>query len=113
MDFALIGKQIRNMRKQNGLTQEALAERAKMSAKHLSRIEHARKKVSIDLLEQIASALDVPLTRLLAGNIPTGSGSYMPEIQELVENCSVPERQVIYDVAMATKQSLQRNLSTR
>lgn len=111
MDFALIGSEIRSLRKQRNLTQETLAEQAQMSAKHLSRIEHAQKKVTIEVLEHIAIALDVPLTRLLAGNTPPDLSSYVPEIQKLVEDCSAPERQVIYDVAMAAKQSLRRNLS--
>lgn len=57
----LIGARIKALRKQAGLTQEQLAERVGLDSRHLSRLEVGRHFPSLDSLELIASALNVPL----------------------------------------------------
>ena len=57
----LIGARIKELRKQAGLTQELLAERVGLDARHLSRLEVGRHFPSLDTLEKIAQALKVPL----------------------------------------------------
>ena len=53
------------------LTQEALAGSLNISIDHLSKIEHGKRGVSIDLLLDISEALDVSLDYLLKGTIHT------------------------------------------
>ncbi len=57
----LIGERIKRLRKRAGLTQEQLAERVGLDARHLSRLEVGRHCPSLDTLERIARVLDVPL----------------------------------------------------
>ena len=57
----LIGERIKVLRKQAGLTQEQLAELVGLDARHLSRLEVGRHFPSLDSLERIAGALNVPL----------------------------------------------------
>lgn len=57
----LIGARIKELRKQAGLTQEQLAELVSLDARHLSRLEVGRHFPSLDSLERIALALNVPL----------------------------------------------------
>ena len=57
----LIGARIKELRKKAGLTQEKLAERVGLDARHLSRLEVGRHFPSLDSLERIAGALNVPL----------------------------------------------------
>ena len=59
------GCRLRNLRKQRRMTQEALAGSLNISIDHLSKIEHGKRGVSIDLL------LDVSLDYLLKGTIHT------------------------------------------
>ncbi len=57
----LIGARIKELRKQAGLTQEQLAEAVELDARHLSRLEVGKHFPSLDSLERIAVALNVPL----------------------------------------------------
>jgi len=55
------GPQLRAWRSSRQLSQEALAERAGVSARHLSFVENGRSQPSRDLVLALAGALDVPL----------------------------------------------------
>ena len=57
----LIGARIKELRRQSGLTQEKLAEAVGLDARHLSRLEVGRHFPSLDSLERISVALNVPL----------------------------------------------------
>lgn len=54
-----VGKNIRKIRVQKGLTQEKLAETAGISVDFLSLIERGRSAPSLHSLERLANALDV------------------------------------------------------
>jgi len=54
-----VGQRIRKLRRFRNLSQEALADRASMSAKYLSRIEIGTENPTIDLLFRLADGLDV------------------------------------------------------
>jgi transcriptional regulator with XRE-family HTH domain len=57
----LLGARIKEIRKARGLTQEQLAEMIDVEQKHVSRIESGKNYPTIDRLEKIAAALNVPL----------------------------------------------------
>lgn len=56
-----IGSKIRGFRKDKGLTQEQLAEKAGINAYYQGEVERGLKKVSVEVLLKIANALEVPL----------------------------------------------------
>ncbi|MNW54880.1 HTH-type transcriptional regulator SinR [compost metagenome] len=55
----LVGERIRSLRKQKGLTQEALSEKADIHYSYISGIENADRNISLETLEKIINALDV------------------------------------------------------
>ncbi|MGE6577398.1 helix-turn-helix domain-containing protein [Paenibacillus xylanexedens] len=55
----LVGEQIRFLRKQKGLTQEALSEKAGIHYSYISGIENADRNISLETLEKIINALEV------------------------------------------------------
>lgn len=59
-----IGLNILHYRKEQGMTQMQLAEKANMSSKYLQRIETAASSCSLDTLIDIAEALNIPLKKL-------------------------------------------------
>lgn len=61
-----IGMQVRNLRRKLDLTGAELAEQAGLSAGMLSKIENGAVSASIDSLEALARALNVPLTTFFA-----------------------------------------------
>ena len=54
-----LGAEVRQLRKARGLTLSQLSEASGISVSHLSAIERSAKRPSLDVLEQLATALDV------------------------------------------------------
>lgn len=61
----LVGATIKERRKNNGLTQEQLAERSDLSVETISSVERGVMSATISTIYQIALALDVDLSYLL------------------------------------------------
>jgi transcriptional regulator with XRE-family HTH domain len=59
--MVLFGMRIKELRKNEGLSQEELAERVNISSKYLSRIEMGQHFPSIDTLVRLADVLNVEL----------------------------------------------------
>ncbi len=57
----LFGQNLRARRKQCGLSQEELAEKTNVSAKHIGALETGSSFVSSDLLERFSTLLDQPV----------------------------------------------------
>lgn len=55
----LVGRRIRTLRRDRGLTQEALASRAGMARESLSIVERGRRDIGVAALDRIIRALDV------------------------------------------------------
>lgn len=66
-----IGANIVYYRKQLGLSQEKMAERADISRVHLARIEQGMGATSLPLLFSISDALEIPLKNLF--EFPVGN----------------------------------------
>lgn len=62
----LFGRRLRELRKDRGLTQEALAESADLSGNYISDLELGRKVPSLTILVRLSQALDVATTDLVA-----------------------------------------------
>ena len=60
MDIKLkVGQRIKVLRKEIGLSQEALALKAEVDRTYVTDVENGRRNVSVEILERIISALDV------------------------------------------------------
>jgi transcriptional regulator with XRE-family HTH domain len=60
-----VGRRIRQLRSLQELSLEQLAERAKISDKHLALVELSKVSVSLDVLAKIAGGLSVSLAELV------------------------------------------------
>ena len=65
LDFALIGRRIKEVRCERHLTQEFLANATNVNVSHISNVETNKVKVSLTLLVGICNALGVTLDYLL------------------------------------------------
>ncbi|AJS58485.1 helix-turn-helix domain-containing protein [Paenibacillus sp. IHBB 10380] len=59
-----VGQRVRDLRKQLGLSQEELGEKAGFHFSYIGGVERAEKNITIVNLQKIADALDVPLNDL-------------------------------------------------
>ena len=67
VDLAEIGKRIQLRRKQQGLTQEQLADRMNVSIQMISNLERGNKAIRIDNLINLSQILDVSTDYILTG----------------------------------------------
>lgn len=61
----ILGKNVRRLRKQKGLTQEELAFEAEIDLTYVGGIERGKRNPSLLVMVRIADALSVPLIKLL------------------------------------------------
>ncbi|MBS0632039.1 MAG: helix-turn-helix transcriptional regulator [Verrucomicrobia bacterium] len=67
--IAILSKNLRRLRKEQGLTQEQLAERANVTYRHYQQIEaEARPGLQIATAERLAKALRVEIAELFRAN---------------------------------------------
>lgn len=60
----IIGERIRDIRKQKGLSQEELAERAGLHPTYIGQLERGEKSATIDSLEKVTAALEITFEEL-------------------------------------------------
>lgn len=60
----ILGQRLRALRKQRGLSQERLGERAGLSGKFIGEVERGEKSISMDSLYRVSVALEVLLRDL-------------------------------------------------
>ena len=65
---AIVGGNVRQLRKAKGMTQEQLAFEARLDLTYIGGIERGRRNPSILALARIAAALDADLTELIRTN---------------------------------------------
>ena len=104
INYALIGKRIRETRKQRGLSAEELAEIADLSTVYISYIENAKRKPSLESLIKISNALEITIDELLYGNL-----LYQTDIDLLMADCTSTEKRYIFEVLSAIKNILRIN----
>lgn len=92
LDFAKIGKKIKEIRISRHLTQEYVANATDVNTSHISNIENNRVKVSLSTLVQICNALDTTVDYILADEYNQPSTVIEHEILKEVQSCT-PETQ--------------------
>lgn len=58
---AKVGQRMRELRKQKGISQEALANRAELDRTYVTDVENGRRNISIENLEKLIGALETEL----------------------------------------------------
>lgn len=62
----ILGRNVRRLRQQKGLTQEELAFEAEIDLTYMGGIERGKRNPSLLVMVRVADALGVPLVKLLA-----------------------------------------------
>lgn len=59
------GQRVRQEREKQGLSQEELANKARVHRTYIGMIERAEKNITLANIEKIANALNIPINKLL------------------------------------------------
>lgn len=98
VDYKKLGLQIKQVRLNHGLTQEALAEYVGCNVSHISNIENSYTKASLNILLGIANALNTSIDYLLADqyvNLSLASLALDKEILRAVKDLDDEKKQKI------------------
>ena len=109
VNYISMGQKIKAIRKRRGLTHIALAEKIERSATYISYIEGGSKSMSLDTFVLIVNALNATADELLLDSLENTVLVSNHEFSMVLTDCSDYEKKVLYDVIMATKQSLREN----
>src|ERR1700678_1134740 len=71
LDLATFGQRLKHVRRTRGLTLAELGEKVGRAPSVLSLIENGRREPRLSLVEQLATALDLPLAELLSKQPPS------------------------------------------
>lgn len=85
LDYSLIGKRIARRRKQLGLKQSEVEERAGIGDKYLSNIERAISIPSTEVIMRLALALDTTPDEFLVGTV-RDTGDRWQEVAQLLRD---------------------------
>jgi len=109
LDYKEIGKRISQERIKKGITQDELLEEVPVSLTHLSNVENGHRGVSLDVLVSVANALDCSVDYLLGTNLEKSNCKADGIITELLEDCTKEERNILMDMMVSLKKSLDEN----
>lgn len=87
LDYAQIGKRIAQRRKELGLRQVEVCERAGINDKYLSCIERATSIPSLEVIIRLALALDTTPDAFLTGSVHLGSDQWR-DVAEILRGMS-------------------------
>lgn len=98
IDFSIIGKRIKEARKEKHLTQEQLSEKMGVSIAYLSKVETGKLHINLERLSQICNILDVTEGKILNG-VSNQSEKYLhSEFYDLLKKCSSEEQKLAYEI---------------
>ena len=79
VDYGKLGERVRKQRERGSMSQAMLAEAADVSIQHISNIENARTKVSLEKLVDIANVLDCSVDELVCDSLVKAKVIYINE----------------------------------
>lgn len=108
MNYFEIGQRIRKIRRAQRLSQDELASKIGISTTHMSHIETGNTKLSLAVLVDIATVLDVRTDDLLFGLNRDNISNANEELQELLHSCNSSQAKTILEIVKATKIALDK-----
>jgi transcriptional regulator with XRE-family HTH domain len=100
----LLGARIKELRKVRKFSQEELAEMIGVEPQHMSRIEGGRSYPSLDRLEKIAIALNVPLKDFFEFMHLEDAAERLENIETLAKGLSEDRQKFVYRMVKALQE---------
>lgn len=91
-----LGKRVRHLRQSKNLTQEKLAELSGISGKYVGDLERGEANVSIQVLEQVATSLQVTISDLLDNEHEASREKLATEIQDFLNSADDQQVKTLY-----------------
>lgn len=108
VDYKDIGRRIRSIRLDRGITQEQLAEAVGVGVTHISHIETGSGIPSLQVFIDIINALNCSADELLCIEVNMARTIHGGWLSEQMADCTTQEIKLISDVVLNLKESLRR-----
>lgn len=106
VDYTSLGKRVAFYRNRIGLSQEELSEIVHVNFRHISHIETATRKPSLDAVIDLANALGVSADDLLVDSLNYSSSTADSELHKLLLDCNDLEENILIRTAKELKSIL-------
>lgn len=113
IDYTAVGKRVKAAREKVRLKQEVVAEKAGISATHLSNIERGATKPSLPALVSLANVLESSVDEFLCDSVVHSYHCFNKELARLVDNCDLYEIRIITKAVKALKEALREDAELR
>ena len=107
VNYQLLGKMVKKVRKKAGLSQLELAEMVDISPQFMSKIENGVKQACLQTVYSIAKSLNVSMDLIMGLDISESNGQSAMEF--ILEDCTDYEEEIIMQLALAMKEILRKN----
>ena len=108
VNYILLGRRIRSIRKEHNLTQETLSEMAGITPTNLSHIERGKTKPSVETLVALANALRVTMNDFLCDSLQFSTQTLENILAKDTQDCSAKELQLLSDITKVIKEHADR-----
>lgn len=110
MNYANLGKRLREERRKAGLTQEKLAEDLDLSAAYIGQIERGERVPALAIIIAAANRLGVSVDYLLEDTLSSATDTETTLLLRLMEGRSQTERKLAVDIIRTIFGALDRDL---
>ncbi len=111
IDYTLIGARIKQVRKENGITQEMLAERLHVSVGFISQIERGITKVNLETLGKISAVTGTDISYFVSGISTSEKDFAVSEISKLIYELDGKEREILLNQVKSYLELKKRQMS--
>lgn len=108
MDFAELGKRVKQARKEKGYTQKELGEKTGYSEPHISHVEGGAIP-SLEFAAKLAKALEISLDELVYGSLQF-RGTDMEAEDAMWETCTRKEKKFVIEVLRVYRDNMRVNM---
>jgi len=108
LDYQAIGIRIRRFRKEQGFTQQVLAEMSGQEPSNISHIERGATKLGLPTIVNIANALGVTVDDLLCDSLKSSRNAFEKDVSDLLSDCTHQELRIITETMRSLKENLRK-----
>lgn len=102
VDYVKLGARVKGRREKARMSQAELASATELSTQHISNIENAKTKVSLEKVVDIANVLNCSVDELLCDSVVKAKVIYINEVAGLIESFSDVEMRALTEFCAAT-----------
>jgi len=112
-NYKALGKNIKKLRNQKGMTQAELAEAIDKSDSLIGQIENARGIPSLETVADIANALEVGIDRLVYGSLKSKEDYYIKEIIRRTKDFERDDMNLVMELFLSVVQVVEDQCNSK